>query len=137
MATKLKIFTVWILFFKKLCWSLSQPPSNSVLSSLLMLYSSLATSGPLHCPPSAWNTLPPGSRVSGSSPERPLETALNNSIRLLILCPPCPAFPHGHLSPCSLSAYLVSVSSMIEHTTQEPRRCFCLPHCPQHQMLAE
>lgn len=128
MATKLKIFTIWVLLkkqqnkTKKLHWSLSQLPSNSLFPTP----SSLST---LALPPQGL-TVPssaPFSHVARSSPEKPSQTSLSKSTLLLFLCHSCLAFSHGHLSPCSLFAYLLSVSSVIEHTPQEPGCCFF--HC--------
>lgn len=89
-ATKLTIFNVWVLLKKKkVCWSLGQLPD-----SVLALYPGLATSGPLHCPPPACDSLPqralwpPELPKSRHAPLRPLS--------------PTPCFISQPLSPRSL-----------------------------------
>lgn len=90
-ATKLTIFNVWVLLKKKkVCWSLGQLPD-----SVLALYPGLATSGPLHCPPPACDSLPqralwppelPKSRHGPLRPLSPTPCFISQPCRLA-LCP--------------------------------------------------
>lgn len=114
-ATKLTIFNVWVLLKKKKKFA---GPSASCQT--------LSSRSTLASPPRGLCTaLPLPATAFPSGPSGP-QSSLSHGTALSVLCPPRPALSHSPVA--SLSAHLLSVSSVAKHGPRGPGRCFC-PCC--------